>query len=96
MYLAKVKKRVVSTIKHPAYNNKKLFVVSPVTPDGKEKDREMVAMDYLDVGIGDIVVCGGAPGVAKEVFNLDMAPIRTLIIARVDRIIRGNNAATGN
>jgi microcompartment protein CcmK/EutM len=46
----------------------------------------MVAMDYLGVGIGDIVVCGGAPGVASEVFELERAPIRTLIIAIVDKI----------
>ena len=91
MYLAKVKKKIVSTIKHPAYKNKTVYVVRSVTPEGKEKDKEMVAMDYLGVGIGDIVVCGGAPGVAKEVFSLDMAPIRTLIIARVDEIVRGED-----
>ena len=43
-------------------------------------------MDYLGVGINDIVVCGGAPGVACEVFGLELAPIRTLIVAIVDKI----------
>jgi len=96
MYLAKIKRKVVATIKHPAYKNRKVYIIRPITPDGEEKDQEMVAMDYIGAGIGDTVVCGGAPGVAKEVFDLEMAPIRTLILARVDQIVRGDNANTKN
>ena len=43
-------------------------------------------MDYVNAGIGDTVVCGGAPGVATTVFGIDRAPIRTLIMAIVDHI----------
>jgi ethanolamine utilization protein EutN len=86
MYLARVIKTVNSTAKHPAYKNKRVHVVQPVYPDGKPKGKEWVAVDYVGSGIGDIVVCGGAPGVAKEVFGLDLAPIRTLIMAIVDRV----------
>lgn len=88
MFLARVKRKVVASEKHPAYHGKRLFVVKPVYPDGREKgtDNEWIAVDYVGAGIGDIVVCGGAPGVAKEVFNLELAPIRTLIMAIVDHI----------
>jgi ethanolamine utilization protein EutN len=86
MFLAKVTKVVTAVIKHPAYQNKKVFVVQPVYPDGRPKGNEWIAMDYVGAGIGDIVVCGGAPGVAREVFKLDRAPIRTLIMAIVDNI----------
>ena len=88
MFLARVKKKVVATEKHPAYHGKRLFVVKPVYPDGREKgaDNEWIAVDYVGAGIGDIVVCGGAPGVAKEVFDLELAPIRTLIMAIVDYV----------
>lgn len=86
MYLAKIKKIVVSTEKHPAYNGKRLFLVETVRPDGKCTGEEEIALDYVGCGIGDTVVCGGAPGVAKDVFGLDRAPIRTLIMAIVDRI----------
>lgn len=86
MFLAKVKKRVVSTVKHDAYNGKIVFVVQPVLPDGTEYGEEWVAVDYIGAGINDIVVCGGAPGVAKSVFGIDLAPIRTLIIAVVDKL----------
>jgi len=86
MFLARVKKIVTSTEKHRAYQNKHVFVVQPVYPDGKDKGNEWVAVDYVGAGIGDIVVCGGAPGVAREVFGLERAPIRTLIMAIVDKI----------
>lgn len=86
MFLARIKKRVVSVEKHEAYYGKIVFVVQPVTPNGDETGSEWVAIDYVGAGVGDIVVCGGAPGVAKSVFQIELAPIRTLIMAIVDRI----------
>jgi microcompartment protein CcmK/EutM len=86
MFLARIEKQVISTVKHKSYNGKNVFVVQPVSPDGSAKGEEWIAMDYVGVGIGDIVVCGGAPGVAKTIFNLKLAPIRTLIMAIVDKI----------
>ena len=86
MFLARVKKRVVMTEKHPVYNGRILYVVQPVNPDKTENGDEWVAVDYIGAGIGDIVICGGAPGVAKKVFNADKAPIRTLIVAIVEKI----------
>ncbi len=86
MFLAKVKRKVISVEKHEAYIGKIVFVVQPVLPDGTEEGNEWVAVDYVGTGIGDIVVCGGAPGVAKTVFNIELAPIRTLIMAIVDRV----------
>ena len=86
MFLAKVKHCVIATEKHPAYQQKRVFVVQPVKPDGNAKGDPWVAMDYVEANIGDIVVCGGAPGVAQEVFGLERAPIRTLIMAIVDSI----------
>ena len=86
MFLAQVTKIVHSTAKHEAYNSRPVFVVQPIDPDGKPKGDEWVAVDYVGAGVGDKVVCGGAPGVAKDVFGLDLAPIRTLIMAIVDHI----------
>jgi microcompartment protein CcmK/EutM len=86
MFLAVVMKRVVSTRKHPAYAGKTVFVIRPVNPDGSLIGEESVAMDAVGAGVGDTVVCGGAPGAAKEVFDLERAPIRTLIMAVVDEI----------
>ncbi len=86
MFLARVTKRVVAEQKHPAYAGKTVYVVQPVLPDGTAVGHEWVAMDYVRAGIGDTVVCGGAPGVASTVFGIERAPIRTLIMAIVDRV----------
>jgi ethanolamine utilization protein EutN len=86
MFLAKVKKSVIGTAKHAAYQGKILFVVQPVQPDGRETGNEWIAVDYVGAGMGDTVICGGAPGVAQDVFGLERAPIRTLIMAIVDNI----------
>lgn len=86
MFLARVQKRVVSAAKHKAYDGKTVYIVQPVLPDGKPDGNEWVAVDYVGANIGDIVVCGGAPGVARDVFHIDLAPIRTLIMAVVDSI----------
>ena len=86
MFLARITKTVTSTVKHRAYEKRIVYVIQPVMPDGKDTGPEVVAVDYVGSAIGDTVLCGSAPGVAKNVFNLDRAPIRTLIMAIVDRI----------
>ena len=86
MYLARVVKRVISSQKHEAYIGKTVFVVQPITPQGKVMGEQSVALDYVGAGVGDTVVCGGAPGVAQKIFDLKLAPIRTLIMAIVDNV----------
>ena len=86
MFLAKVTHVITSTEKHPAYQGKHLYIVQPVTPGGKPAGDEWIAVDYVGANLGDLVVCGGAPGVAQAVFGLERAPIRTLIVAIVDSI----------
>jgi ethanolamine utilization protein EutN len=86
MFLARVTHPVVSEQKHPAYKGKIVFVVQPIRPDGTEAGNEWVALDYVGAGVGDIVVCGGAPGVARTVFDIELAPMRTLIMAIVDSV----------
>ena len=87
MYLAKVIGKVVSIVKHNAYQGRKLLLVQLIDPHTLElADRSAIAVDYVGAGEGDIVLVGAAPGVAREVFNLDCAPIRELIVGIVDRI----------
>ncbi|HUI11154.1 MAG TPA: EutN/CcmL family microcompartment protein [Bacteroidota bacterium] len=86
MFLARVTRAVVAVQKHEAYRGKTVYVVQPVDPDGTPAGAEWVAVDYVGAGVGDTVVCGGAPGVARAVFNVELAPIRTLIMAIVDSV----------
>lgn len=85
MYIGKVIGTVVCTIKHPAYEGKRLLLVQPLDTGGRPLGDAGVAIDYVGAGVGDLALVGGAPGVAADVFNLEKAPIRDLIMGIVDR-----------
>lgn len=90
MYLAKVIGKVVSVVKHDAYQRRKLLLVQLVDPHTlKPRGRSAIAVDYVGAGEGDVVIVGAGPGVAREVFKLDCAPIRELVMGIVDRVDMG-------
>ena len=85
MYLAKVIGKVVSVVKHSAYETRILLLVQPISLQGQVVRTPTVAVDYVDAGEGDTVLVGSAPGVAQEVFDIERAPIRELIMGIVNR-----------
>ena len=68
MKLARVIGNAVATLKHEAYQSRTLLLVEPITPDGKPEGPATIAVDYVGAGIGELVLLGGAPGVAKNCF----------------------------
>ena len=85
MYLAKVIGKVVSVVKHSAYETRILLLVQPISLQGQVVRTPTVAVDYVGAGEGDTVLVGSAPGVAQEVFDIERAPIRELIMGIVNR-----------
>jgi ethanolamine utilization protein EutN len=85
MYIAKVIGKVVSLIKHPAYENRTLLLIQPLSLKSKLVRTPTIAVDYVGAGEGDIVLVGAGPGVAQEVFNIENAPIRELVMGIIDR-----------
>ena len=47
---------------------------------------DAVAIDRKCAGEGDTVIVGAGPGVAQEVFGVEDAPIRELIMGIVDTV----------
>jgi ethanolamine utilization protein EutN len=85
MYLAKVIGKVVSVIKNPAYENRTLLLVQPLSLRSQLVRTPTIAVDYVGAGEGDVVLVGAGPGVAQEVFGIDNAPMRELVMGIVDR-----------
>ena len=85
MYLAKVIGKVVSVIKNPAYENRTLLLVQPLSLKSQLVRIPTIAVDYVGAGEGDVVLVGAGPGVAQEVFGIDNAPMRELVMGIVDR-----------
>jgi microcompartment protein CcmK/EutM len=86
MIVAKVIGNVVSSVKHEAYDNKKLLYVQPITPEGNPCGQAIIAVDYVGAGAGEVVLVGGAPGLAKVVFGLKVAPMKTLVMGIIERL----------
>jgi len=56
MILARVIGNVVSTQKDHRYEGGRIMVVRPVNPDGSDAGDELLALDAVDSGVGDMVV----------------------------------------
>jgi microcompartment protein CcmK/EutM len=55
MQLARVIGDVVATRKEPAYHAIKLLVIQPLTPNGDDAGRPLVAVDAVGAGVGERV-----------------------------------------
>jgi len=86
MHVARVIGKIISTVKNPAYENRKLLLVQKLHLDGKPMGVATVAVDYVGAGEGDFVLLGAAPGLASTVFNIPDAPIRELVMGIIDRL----------
>ena len=56
MILARVVGNVVATQKDPRYEGGRIMVVRPINPDGSDAGDELLALDAVDSGAGDMVV----------------------------------------
>ena len=87
MILGRVKGCVVSTVKHPSYEGRKVLLVEPVSPDGSPRKGTLVAVDTVGAGEGDIVLVASEGRSATEILGFtSRMPLRSVIIGIVDHI----------
>ncbi len=87
MILAQVVGRLVSTVKHESFKNRKILLVKPMNPDGKLKSGIQVAVDTVGAGVGDVVLVSAEGRSAMEILGFKKRiPLRSIITAIVDRI----------
>lgn len=87
MILAKVKGNIVSTIKDEHLVSHKLLLVHPIDLQGEfigEKD--VVALDLIDSGIGDTVLLTQEGDAVQQILGHKKAPVHSIIVANVDEI----------
>ncbi len=87
MTLAKVKGNVVSTQKNSNLKGQKLLIVHPI--DLKNKyigKKDVVALDFVDAGIGDIVLLVQEGKAVEQILGHRKAPVHSIIVAIVDSI----------
>ncbi len=83
MTLARVVGTVVATRKDPRLEGKKLLVVKPVSPEGKDEAGYLVAVDTVGAGFKErvLIVSGSS---ARMADGCKDTPVDTAIVGIVD------------
>jgi microcompartment protein CcmK/EutM len=85
MILARVVGTVVATRKDPRLEGKKLLILKPVSPDGKDENGYVVSVDTVGSGIGErvIAVSGSSARMAEGCKDI---PVDNAIVGIVDEV----------
>ncbi len=85
MILARVVGTVVATRKDPRLEGKKLLVLKPITPDGKDEAGYVVAVDTVSAGVKETVLAVSGSS-ARMAEGCKDQPVDTAIIGIVDTV----------
>lgn len=85
MFLGRVVGNVVSTVKDAALKGQRLLIVQPLTPDLREKGKQIVVLDAVGVGAGELIYwCRGKE--ASFPFLPEEVPTDNTIVGVVDEL----------
>ena len=85
MILGRIVGTVVSTRKDPRLEGRKLLVVKPISPEGRDEAGYLVAVDTVDAGFREtvLVVSGSSARLAAECKD---RPVDAAIVGIVDTV----------
>lgn len=85
MILARVVGNVVATRKDPRLEGKKLLLIKPVSPEGKEDANYVIAVDSVGAGARELVIAVSGSS-ARMAEGCKDHPVDTAIIGIVDSV----------
>lgn len=85
MNIGRVVGRVIATHKDPSYEGEKILIVQPISPDGSDRGKPVIALDSAGAGWKETVLYVTAKEVAWP-FLPDPAPSDCTIVGIVDAI----------
>ena len=86
MIIGRVIGTVTSTLKHPAYRDKKLLLVKHLALDFTPLTKTVIAVDTVQAGVGDVVLVNKEGNATRQVLGRDAGPILELILGIVDTV----------
>ena len=86
MYIGRVAGTVVATIKHAAFNGRKLLLVDKLNPDGSESGGYDICVDTVQAGVGDRVLVLDEGNGARQILKQKTAPVRAVVVGIVDEV----------
>jgi microcompartment protein CcmK/EutM len=85
MFLAKISGNVVSTQKNAYLKSHKLLLVKKIDLHGNFIDnKDEIALDLIDAGIGDTVLVVKEGDAVQQMLGHKNAPVNTMVVAIVD------------
>jgi microcompartment protein CcmK/EutM len=85
MILARVVGTVVATRKDPRLEGKKLLILKPISPQGREEGGYVVAVDTVSAGYRETVIAVSGSS-ARMAEGCENKPLDTSIVGIVDEI----------
>ena len=85
MILARVVGTVVATRKDPRLEGKKLLIIKPVSPEGKDEAGYVVAVDTVSAGFRERVIAVSGSS-ARMASGMKDCPVDAAIVGIVDSI----------
>ena len=86
MILARVVGTIVATRKDPRLEGKKLLIIKPITPEGKDEGSYLIAVDSVGAGPGDLVLLAVEGYCAMTAVGRPDSPIDAAVIGVIDRV----------
>ncbi len=84
MIFARVVGNLVATQKNENLIGSKLMIIQPLDTKGNPDGDELVAVDGIGAGEGDLVLCIAEGGSARQVYGNPKSPIDMVIAGIVD------------
>ena len=86
MNLARVVKKVVSTVKNSAFDGRPLLLVQPLDLNLAPKGSEILCIDFLGSNIGEVVLMIKEGSSVQQLLGNKQAPADSAIVGIVDSI----------
>lgn len=87
MKIGRVSGTVVSTISAPVYDSRRLLLCDLLDEKGEEPSGDyVIAVDSVGAGAGETVLILDEGNSARQVVDLEDAPIRAVIVGIIDAV----------
>ena len=86
MKIGRVAGTVVSTINSEVFDHRRLLLCDVLSPDGEPTGDYIIAVDVVDAGAGEQVLILDEGNSARQIVEVDPAPIRAVVVGIVDDV----------
>lgn len=89
MKIGRVAATVVSTIRHPVLDGRRLLLIDLLDLKGRSTGADLIAIDAVGAGAGETVLILDEGNGARQVLRAPEAPVRAVVVGIVDTVELG-------